>query len=74
MTDAAQDWTYKITDDLGNVAEAEDLAAAATAARTLFEDNVHVVSVLIVKMGEPFDIQKHLVQFTEEFAKKEGLA
>lgn len=58
---------YQVVDNLGNHATAEDLAAAATAAKTLFEDDEDVSGVIIIKQfSSQEDLEEEAQRITRE--------
>ncbi len=58
---------YQVIDNLGNHATAEDLAAATTAARTLFEDDLDVAGVIIIKQfSSQADLEEEAQRITRE--------
>jgi len=62
---------YKIVDNLNNYAEAEDLDAAATAAKTFFTDNEEQVNaVVITRVLSAEEVEDQLQSITAEYREQ----
>jgi hypothetical protein len=61
---------FTIVDNLGNVAEATDAAAAATAAAQFFEDSPNATSVVFTRVQSNEEFLEELKQITKEVGEK----